>query len=162
MVPRPGNSSSEPAFNVVLVEPEIPPNTGTIGRLCLAAGARLHLVGPLGFSLEEKALRRAGLDYWNEVDCIHWDSLGDFLSAAPAERTFLLTTKSTEIYWDATFQRGDWFVFGSETRGLPERLLSSGEWKTLTIPMKDRTTRSLNLATAVGIVLFEGLRQVSP
>lgn len=146
-------------LHVVLLEPEIPPNTGNIGRLCLAAGARLHLVKPLGFSLDDKFLKRAGLDYWREVDVQVWDSW-EVLRAGQAGlgRWFFLTTKTPRAYWDASFRDGDFLVFGRETRGLPEPLLAEHAEDTLTIPMKPQT-RSLNLATAVGIVLYEAVRQ---
>ena len=145
-------------FNVVLVEPEIPPNTGNIGRLCLATRSRLHLVKPLGFSLEDRELKRAGLDYWNEVDMQVWDSFQELQRAqGNAARYFFLTTKSARPYYDVDFREGDFFVFGRETKGLPERLLEHNEAVCLTIPMHG--TRSLNLATAVAIVLFEAMRQ---
>lgn len=147
-------------FNVVLVEPEIPPNTGSIGRLCLATGATLHLVRPLGFSTDDRTLKRAGLDYWREVDLKYWNSLGELQAAQPAAaRYFYLTTKSARPYHAVLFQRGDFLVFGRETKGLPEPLLHANADATLTIPMHG--TRSLNLATAVAIVLFEAVRQQS-
>ena len=152
---------AQPSFHVVLVEPEIPPNTGSVGRLCLAAGARLHLVGPLGFSIDDRTVRRAGLDYWDRVDCRQWESLHGFLESVPAtDRMFFLTTKATSAHWSANFRRGDWLVFGCETRGLPESLLEQNKSSLLRIPMQQDSTRSLNLATSVGIVLFEGLRQI--
>jgi tRNA (cytidine/uridine-2'-O-)-methyltransferase len=145
-------------FNVVLVEPEIPPNTGNIGRLCLATGSTLHLIKPLGFSIDDRELKRAGLDYWKEVDLRLWDSLGDLRKAHESDaRFFFLTTKSDRAYYDVAFQPGDFLVFGRETKGLPENLLVAHREELLTIPM--RRTRSLNLATAVGIVLFEAMRQ---
>ncbi len=148
-------------FHVVLIEPEIPPNTGNIGRLCLATGAHLHLVGPLGFSLDDRALRRAGLDYWAEVKVTRWDSLDQLRAAQPAEaRWFFLTTKTERAYWDVAFRAGDFLVFGRETKGLPEPLLAANAASCLTIPMQPET-RSLNLATAVGIVLYEAMRQIS-
>jgi tRNA (cytidine/uridine-2'-O-)-methyltransferase len=147
-------------FHVVLIEPEIPPNTGNIGRLCLATGARLHLVGPLGFSLEDKALRRAGLDYWHNVDVHRWASFGEVQRAAdPAARFWFLTTKTGRPYWSERFADGDYLVFGRETKGLPEPLLAANAERLLTIPMAGDSTRSLNLATAVGIVLYEAVRQ---
>ena len=150
-------------LHVVLVEPEIPPNTGNIGRLCLATGARLHLVGPLGFSLDEKAVRRAGLDYWERVDLREWDSFADLRETAEVgSRFFFLTTKSEQAYWDTTFRDGDYLVFGSETRGLPESLLATHASDCLTIPQAPDSVRSLNLATAVGIVLYEAVRQITP
>jgi tRNA (cytidine/uridine-2'-O-)-methyltransferase len=145
-------------FNVVLLEPEIPPNTGNIGRLCLATGSTLHLVKPLGFSLDDRHLRRAGLDYWNEVDVRVWNSLADLQSAKQiGTRYFFLTTKSQRAYFDMQFCKGDFLVFGRETKGLPEELLAQNIQNCLTIPMHG--TRSLNLATAVAIVLFEAVRQ---
>jgi tRNA (cytidine/uridine-2'-O-)-methyltransferase len=145
-------------FNVVLVEPEIPPNTGNVGRLCLATKSTLHLVKPLGFSLEDRQLKRAGLDYWEDVDLREWDSLPALIEAKqPRERYFFVTTKTNRAYWDVQFCPGDFLVFGRETKGLPENLLAANEPGCITIPMAD--TRSLNLATAVGIVLFEGVRQ---
>lgn len=145
-------------FNVVLVEPEIPPNTGNIGRLCLATRSTLHLVRPLGFAIDDRTLKRAGLDYWREVDVRFWDSLGELEAAQPpAARFFYLTTKSSRPYHAVHFVPGDFLVFGRETKGLPESLLAQHPEQTLTIPM--HATRSLNLATAVAIVLFEAVRQ---
>lgn len=145
-------------FNVVLIEPEIPPNTGNIGRLCLATGSTLHLVKPLGFSTDDRELKRAGLDYWKEVDVRFWDSFEGLQHAhGPDARSFLLTTKSDRAYYNVCFQPGDFLVFGRETKGLPETLLAANPKQLLTIPM--RGTRSLNLATAVAIVLFEAMRQ---
>ncbi|HLW35276.1 MAG TPA: tRNA (cytidine(34)-2'-O)-methyltransferase [Chthoniobacterales bacterium] len=148
-------------FNVVLVEPEIPPNTGNAGRLCLATGSTLHLVKPLGFSLDDRQLKRAGLDYWEDVDVKVWDSLPALLQAkSPQSRCFFVTTKSKQACWDVQFRPGDYFVFGRETKGLPESLLAAHPGSCITIPM--RGTRSLNLATAVAIVLFEAVRQQRP
>jgi tRNA (cytidine/uridine-2'-O-)-methyltransferase len=145
-------------FNVVLVEPEIPPNTGNIGRLCLATRSRLHLVKPLGFSLEDRELKRAGLDYWDEVDVRVWDSFRELQRVQEtAGRYFFLTTKSGRPYYDVDFRDGDFLVFGRETKGLPQSLLAQNRDACLTIPMHG--TRSLNLATAVAIVLFEAVRQ---
>jgi tRNA (cytidine/uridine-2'-O-)-methyltransferase len=144
-------------FNVVLVEPEIPPNTGNAGRLCLATKSTLHLVKPFGFSLEDRQLKRAGLDYWHEVDLKTWDSLAALQHANPSARFFFVTTKTKRTYWDVKFQPGDFLVFGRETKGLPEAVLSANAENCITIPMQG--TRSLNLATAVGIVLYEAVRQ---
>jgi tRNA (cytidine/uridine-2'-O-)-methyltransferase len=147
-------------FNVVLVEPEIPPNTGNVGRLCLATKSVLHLVKPLGFTLDDKQLKRAGLDYWEEVEVKTWDSLETLRGMqAPEARYFFLTTKTDRAYYDVKFEPGDFLVFGRETKGLPEELLAANRDYCLTIPMHG--TRSLNLATAVGIVLFEAMRQQS-
>jgi tRNA (cytidine/uridine-2'-O-)-methyltransferase len=145
-------------FNVVLVEPEIPPNTGNVGRLCLATGSTLHLVEPLGFSTDDRQLKRAGLDYWNEVTVKRWTRLAELRAANAVARFFFLTTKATQPYFEVRFERGDFLVFGRETKGLPESVLRENEGFCLTIPM--RATRSLNLATAVAIVLFEAVRQV--
>ena len=146
-------------FNVVLVEPEIPPNTGNVGRLCLATGSTLHLVGPLGFSTDNRQLKRAGLDYWHEVEVKEWASLGELSAANTVARFFFLTTKARRPYFGVSFERGDFLVFGRETKGLPNRVLEENRERCLTIPMKG--TRSLNLATAVAIVLFEAMRQTS-
>jgi len=146
-------------LHVVLVEPEIPPNTGNIARLCLAAGARLHLVEPLGFSLDEKALRRAGMDYWHLCDVKSWGSLGELQSAYAGARFFYFTTKALKVYWDTAFRDGDFLVFGRESRGLPESLLQGNADSCLKIPMVAEA-RSLNLATSVGIALYEAKRQI--
>jgi tRNA (cytidine/uridine-2'-O-)-methyltransferase len=144
-------------FNVVLVEPEIPPNTGNVGRLCLATRSTLHLVGPLGFSIDDRQLQRAGLDYWKEVDLREWSSLDELRRANAAARFFYLTTKGTRPYFETKYQPRDFLVFGRETKGLPERVLEKNRENCITIPMHG--TRSLNLATAVAIVLFEAMRQ---
>ncbi len=148
----------EIVFNIVLVEPEIPPNTGNVGRLCLATDSRLHLIKPLGFSLSDRELRRAGLDYWAEVKVSVWDSL-EAMQAAQTDGTryFFLTTKAQRPYYETSFQPGDFLVFGRETKGLPEKILCENASQCLTIPMQG--TRSLNLATSVAIVLFEANRQ---
>ncbi|MCG8600320.1 MAG: tRNA (cytidine(34)-2'-O)-methyltransferase [Verrucomicrobiales bacterium] len=146
-------------LNVVLFQPEIPPNTGNIGRLCHAAGLTLHLITPLGFSIDDRSLRRAGLDYWDELNPSVWDSLDDCLSAAPpAAGKYYLTTKTESPYWNAPFKKGDYLIFGPETRGLPDSVLDANAGKNLTIPQK--RGRSLNLATSVGIVAYEALRQI--
>lgn len=147
-------------LHVVLIEPEIPQNTGNIARTCLAAGARLHLVGPLGFSVDSAALRRAGMDYWEQCDVRQWPSFAALRAAAdPGAGFHFLTTKASHRHWDAAFADGDFLVFGRETRGLPESLLAEEEARLLTIPMRPGA-RSLNLATAVGIVLYEACRQL--
>jgi tRNA (cytidine/uridine-2'-O-)-methyltransferase len=148
-------------FNVVLVEPEIPPNTGNIGRLCLATRSILHLVKPFGFSLDDPQLRRAGLDYWKEVPLQLWDSFNALQRAqAAGTRYFLLTTKAQRPYYSVNFRDDDFIVFGRETKGLPPKLLAANADNCITIPMHG--TRSLNLATAVAIVLFEAVRQQQP
>ena len=145
-------------FNVVLIEPEIPPNTGNIGRLCMATQSTLHLVKPLGFSLDDRQLKRAGLDYWDEVKVRLWNSFDDLRRMqSPNTRYFFLTTKTKRAYYDVAFKRADFLVFGRETKGLPENLLAANIDRCITIPMHG--TRSLNLATAVAVVLFEAVRQ---
>ena len=145
-------------FNIVLVEPEIPPNTGNVGRLCLATGSTLHLVEPFGFRIDDKQLKRAGLDYWDEVQLRTWKSFDELQRAQhPDARYFFLTTKAKRPYFEIKFQPDDFLVFGRETKGLPESLLAANSANGLTIPMQG--TRSLNLATAVAIVLFEAVRQ---
>ena len=147
-------------LNIVLVEPEIPPNTGNIGRLCLAVDAHLHLIKPLGFTIDDRTLRRAGLDYWEQVKVSTWDSIDALFASQPPEaRNFFLTTKCDRPYYDEQFRAGDYLIFGRETKGLPESLLAAHPGSLLTIPMSNKT-RSLNLATAVGIVLFEAMRQL--
>jgi tRNA (cytidine/uridine-2'-O-)-methyltransferase len=148
-------------LNVVLVEPEIPPNTGNIARLCLATGSKLHLIKPLGFEIGNRYLRRAGMDYWPQVSLVYWESLADFeASDWSGRRRFFLTTKATRPYWQIRFRPDDYLVFGRETKGLPESLLAANQQACATIPMQPKA-RSLNLATAVAIVLFEAVRQLS-
>jgi tRNA (cytidine/uridine-2'-O-)-methyltransferase len=147
-------------FNIVLYQPEIPPNTGNIARLCLATGSTLHLIEPLGFSIDDRTLKRAGLDYWKETDVRCWRGLDELFAAQPGDtRKFFVTTKCERAYYDAQFAVGDFLIFGRETKGLPEPLLAANRERLLTIPMRSET-RSLNLATAVAIVLFEGMRQL--
>ncbi|WP_457605999.1 tRNA (cytidine(34)-2'-O)-methyltransferase [Nitratifractor sp.] len=146
-------------FNIVLVHPKIPPNTGNIGRLCVNLDATLHLIEPLGFDLGEKALRRAGLDYWKELELNVWPSIDAFLEAHPIGEGFhLATTKTKRPYWEAKYRPGDWLLFGSETEGLPAGLLEEHPERCVTIPMGPKG-RSLNLSVAVGIIAYEGVRQ---
>jgi len=146
-------------FNIVLVEPQIPPNTGTIGRLCVNLGATLHLVKPLGFDIDDKAVTRAGLDYWKELDLVVWESFDEFLKAHPiGNNSHLATTKTDKLYFDAKFNRGDYLIFGSETKGLREDILLENEDRCITIPMGAKG-RSLNLGISVGIITYEALRQ---
>jgi len=147
-------------LQIVLVEPEIPPNTGAIARLCAATHTVLHLIEPLGFKLDDKALKRAGMDYWQQVTWKTWPSWDALRQAHPEAKFHFLTTKSNHPYTEAQFGPGDFLVFGRETKGLPESLLRQNETACLTIPMLNPEVRSLNLATAVAIVLFEALRQV--
>ncbi len=147
-------------FNVVLVEPEIPPNTGAIARLCAATGSRLHLVGPLGFRLTDAKLRRAGLDYWDNVDMTRHPDLPACLHSAGTSTAYYFSTRGTAPYSAVGYQPGDVLVFGSESRGLPATVLDATPDRVLGIPMLTGRVRSLNLATAVAIVLFEALRQL--
>ena len=146
-------------MNVVLLEPEIPPNTGNIARLCAATGAELHLIGRLGFRLDDRSLRRAGLDYWNDVVIRRHATLADFEAAFPAGRIRCLSARAAVSYTSARFQNGDCLLFGGESHGLPASVLERHRDSTFLIPMPSGKVRSLNLATAVGIVLYEALRQ---
>jgi len=146
-------------IRVALVEPEIPPNTGNIARLCAATRVPLHIVGATGFRLDDKAVRRAGLDYWPEVVLSRHTNLEDLQQSLPTARFLYLTTKATKSYADWEFTPEDCLVFGRETRGLPADVLAANWDRCLTIPMLNPKVRSLNLATAVGIVLYEALRQ---
>lgn len=148
-------------LHVALYEPEIPPNTGNIARLCAATFTDLHVVGVTGFRMDDRELKRAGLDYWNEVKLHRHIDLDELLSSLPESRFLFLTTKATRSYTDWQFQENDCLVFGPETRGLPEDLLRSNWERCLTIPMPNTNVRSLNLATSVGIVLCEAIRQTS-
>ena len=146
-------------LSVALVEPEIPPNTGNIGRLCAATNVPLHIVGVTGFRLDDRAVRRAGLDYWPEVQLTRHKDLAALYEFLPQARFVYLTTKADEIYTDWSFEPDDCLVFGRETRGLPEDVLRSNWEQCLTIPMFNPRVRSLNLANAVAITLYEALRQ---
>jgi tRNA (cytidine/uridine-2'-O-)-methyltransferase len=146
-------------IRVALVEPEIPPNTGNIARLCAATQVPLHIIGVTGFRLDDSAVRRAGLDYWPEVTLQKHSGLPDLYQALPEARFVYLTTKGDISYFDWQFRPSDCLVFGRETRGLPPEVLSLNWDRCLTIPMLNPKIRSLNLATAVGIVLYEALRQ---
>ena len=147
-------------FNIVMVHPEIPHNTGAAGRLALATGATLHLIEPLGFEIDDKAVKRAGLDYWKDVSVKIWSSWENFETHLSADdRIFLLTTKTDKPYWNTQFRPNDYLVFGRETKGLDEELIKKHADTAITIPMISGSTRSLNLATSIGIVLFEAARQ---
>ncbi len=147
-------------FNVVLVHPQIPNNTGSIGRLCVNAGARLHLIKPIGFDISEKAVRRAGLDYWHKLDLVVWESLEEFMQRSGVDKgnIHLATTKVDTPYFQASFKKGDFLLFGSETQGLPKELIENYKQKAITIPMT-KEGRSLNLAVSCGIILYDALRQ---
>lgn len=146
-------------FHVALVEPEIPPNTGNIARLCAATRTPLHVVGVTGFKMDDRTLKRAGLDYWDEVELHRHIDLDELYKVLPGSRFLYFTTKVERRYTDWRFADGDCLIFGPETRGLPEAVLTANSDRCLTIPMPNKNVRSLNLATSVGIVLYEALRQ---
>lgn len=148
-------------IRVALVEPEIPPNTGNIARLCAATRTPLHIVGVTGFRLDDRAVRRAGLDYWPEVALARHHDLDALYESLPDARFLYLTTKATRSYTDWAYAENDCLVFGRETRGLPEEVLRANPDRCLTIPMLNPQVRSLNLATSVAIVLYEALRQLN-
>lgn len=153
------------SLNIVFVEPEIPPNTGNIARTCAATGSTLHLVKPLGFSIDERSVRRAGLDYWPYVKLEVHESLADFMKKYGPEgedrRMFLATTKGGQKYTDVRFKDGDMLLFGRETRGLPRDFIAEHSENAIRIPMSaDTRLRSLNLANSANIILFEALRQL--
>ncbi len=145
-------------FNIVLVEPEIPQNTGNIARTCAATGCRLHLAGKLGFELSDKYLKRAGLDYWQFVDVKTWKSFDELVEAYPGGNYYFFTTKAKKCYTDAKYCEGDFLVFGKETKGLPEELLKAHSESCVRIPMMGNL-RSLNLSNSAAIAIYEGLRQ---
>lgn len=145
-------------LNIVLLEPEIPANTGNIGRTCVATGTRLHLIKPLGFSLDEKHLRRAGMDYWKEIDVTVYENYGDFLSKNPGAKVYYATTKARRTYAAAAYEPDCFLMFGKESAGIPEEILKDHEETCIRIPMIGET-RSLNLSNAAAIVLYEALRQ---
>jgi tRNA (cytidine/uridine-2'-O-)-methyltransferase len=147
-------------LHVALIEPEIPPNTGNVARLCAATGCRLHLVEPLGFSIDDRALKRAGLDYWHLVDLIVHPSLDAFLEATASQRRWLLSTRAQRTYAEAPFERDDVLVFGKETKGLPQALLDAHPETTLRVPMRPQSVRSINLSTTVGIVTYAALTRL--
>lgn len=147
------------SFHVALYEPEIPPNTGNIARLCAATFTPLHIVGVTGFRMDDRTLKRAGLDYWDEVDLHRHIDLEHLFKDLPDSRFLYFTTKVQRSYLDWQFRAGDCLIFGPETRGLPEAVLHANSDHCLTIPMTNKNVRSLNLATSVGIVLYEALRQ---
>jgi tRNA (cytidine/uridine-2'-O-)-methyltransferase len=144
-------------LHIVLVEPQIPPNTGNVARLCAATGCALHLVEPLGFSIDDRALKRAGLDYWAALDVVLHPSLDEFLTQHTPAPVWLLSTRATRSYRCAPFAHGDALVFGKETAGLPAAALAANADRNLRIPMRAGAVRSINLATAVGIVTYEAL-----
>jgi tRNA (cytidine/uridine-2'-O-)-methyltransferase len=146
-------------FNLVLVNPQIPNNTGAIGRLCVNAGAALHIIKPIAFDIDEKAVRRAGLDYWDKLDLHVWESIDEFFHKnIIVDNAYFATTKTDKPYFEAEFKEGDFIFFGSETAGIPEDILNRYKSKNITIPMTE-DGRSLNLAISTGIVLYDAIRQ---
>lgn len=145
-------------LNIVLYEPEIPANTGNIGRTCVATGTRLHLIEPLGFSLSEKALKRAGMDYWSELDVTRYVNFEEFLEKNPGAKIYMATTKGKHVYSDVSYEPDCYLMFGKESAGIPEEILVEHPEECVRIPMIGET-RSLNLANSVAIVLYEALRQ---
>jgi tRNA (cytidine/uridine-2'-O-)-methyltransferase len=145
-------------LNIVLHEPEIPANTGNIGRTCVAAGARLHLIEPLGFHLTEKALKRAGMDYWSQLDVTRYVDFDDFLAKNPGARIYMATTKAKHVYTEVQYEDDCYIMFGKESAGIPEEILVNNEENCIRIPMMG-DIRSLNLGNSVAIVLYEALRQ---
>jgi tRNA (cytidine/uridine-2'-O-)-methyltransferase len=147
-------------FHIVLVEPQIPQNTGNIGRLCVATNSRLHIIEPIGFSIDEKAVRRAGLDYWKDLDLSVWKSLDDFWEQNPVgENHFFATTKTDKNYFDTKFTNDSYIYFGREDKGLDLSILELIPSNNITIPMIENTTRSLNLSNSVSIILYDAIRQ---
>ncbi len=145
-------------INIVLHEPEIPANTGNIGRTCVATGTRLHLIEPLGFSLSEKALKRAGMDYWKDLVVTTYVDFEDFLSRNPGAKIYMATTKAKQTYADVSYEDGCFIMFGKESAGIPEEILLDHKDTSVRIPMMGET-RSLNLSNSVAIILYEALRQ---
>ena len=147
-------------IHIALFEPEIHPNTGNVGRLCAATFTNLHIVGVTGFRLDDRSVKRAGLDYWDEVNLTHHIEIDDLYQSLPESRFVYFTTKTDRSYLDWSYLPGDCLIFGPETRGLPEEILDKNARNCLTIPMPNPNVRSLNLATSVGIVLYEAIRQI--
>ncbi len=145
-------------MNIVLHQPEIPANTGNIGRTCVATGATLHLIEPLGFKLNEKEIRRAGMDYWEHLDVRRYMNFEEFIEKNPGARIWMATTKAKNVYTDVPFEENDYIMFGKESAGIPEEILVNYEETCIRIPMLDKI-RSLNLANSVAVVLYEALRQ---
>jgi tRNA (cytidine/uridine-2'-O-)-methyltransferase len=148
-------------LNIVLIEPEIPNNTGNIGRLALATGSKLHLVKPFGFEIDDKRLKRAGLDYWQHLEVIYYDSIEDFFTVNEGANMVFLSSHGTKSHWDISFQDNIFLVFGKESVGLPKDLIEQKKSQLFKIPMFSSQIRSLNLANAVSIIVYEGLRQLN-
>ncbi len=150
----------DPPFHIALVEPEIPPNTGNVARLCAATGCALHLVEPLGFRIDDRELKRAGLDYWHALGVVMHPSLDVFLERTAHLRRWFFSTHATRVYANADFARGDMLVFGRETKGLPKALIAEYSERALRIPMREHGVRSINLSTAVGIATYGALATI--
>ncbi|HEX9600796.1 MAG TPA: tRNA (cytidine(34)-2'-O)-methyltransferase [Mariniflexile sp.] len=148
-------------LNIVLIEPEIPNNTGNIGRLALASGSNLHLVKPFGFQIDDTKLKRAGLDYWKHVTIIYYDSVDDFFNINKDQNMVFLSSHGHKNHWDIPFEDNIFLIFGKESVGLPKTIIEKHSESLYKIPLYSPHVRSLNLANAVGIVVFEGLRQLS-
>lgn len=147
-------------LNIVLIEPEIPNNTGNIGRLALATGSILHLVKPFGFEIDDKRLKRAGLDYWQHLEVIYYDNIDDFFQKNSDARMVFLSSHGTKSHWDINFKEDMFLVFGKESVGLPKSIIEKHEAQLFKIPLYSKSIRSLNLANAVSIITYEGLRQL--
>ena len=148
------------SLNIVLIEPEIPNNTGNIGRLALATGSRLHLVKPFGFEIDDKRLKRAGLDYWQHLEVIYYENTEDFFSKNKNEKMVFLSSHGTQSHWDIDFEDEMFLIFGKESIGLPKPLIEKYHNQLFKIPLFSKEIRSLNLANAVSIIVYEGLRQL--
>jgi tRNA (cytidine/uridine-2'-O-)-methyltransferase len=147
-------------MNIVLLQPEIPPNTGNVARLCAATKTRLHLIEPFGFQLDDKQLKRAGMDYWQQVDWKRWKNWAEFVAGQPADARFwFIESDGPKHYAEVTYQADDYLVFGRETAGLPKQLVEENRERWLRIPMFNKESRSLNLSNCAALVLFEALRQ---
>ncbi len=149
------------ALNIVLIEPEIPNNTGNIGRLALASGSNLHLVKPFGFEIDDKRLKRAGLDYWQHLNVVYYDTIDDFFNINNDAKMVFLSSHGSKKHWDIPFEEDLFLVFGKESVGLPKSIINNNEEDLFKIPLYSDHVRSLNLANAVGIVVYEGLRQLN-
>ncbi|MDO5718102.1 MAG: tRNA (cytidine(34)-2'-O)-methyltransferase [Tissierellia bacterium] len=148
-------------INIALHEPEMPANTGNIGRSCLLTSSRLHLIRPFPFHLDDKSIRRSGLDYWKDVDLVIHDNYSEFLKAIGDARIFFATTKADKRYDELEYRDGDFILFGKESKGLPEEIINSDRGMSIRIPMIKSSTRSLNLSNCANIILFEALRQLN-
>jgi len=149
------------AFHIVLYQPEIPYNTGNIARTCAATGTKLHIIRPMGFSTDDKMLKRAGCDYWHSVDITYYDSMEECFEAYPGHRFFFIETEGEKIHTEVDYREGDFFVFGKETTGIPKSILEKHRDTWIRIPMSTENVRSLNLSNTAAILVYEALRQVN-